>query len=223
MSDPGGEPERGRFITVEGGEGAGKSTQVRVLADRLRARGLTVVTTREPGGAPAAEEVRTLLVSGAVHRWSAMTETLLHYAARREHLDATILPALAAGAWVVCDRFADSTVAYQGYGHGLGREVVVALHALVVGPLKPDLTLILDIAVEAGLARTHTRTGIGARGEDRYERMDPAFHERVRRGFLSIAEREPARCVVVDADRPAAIVAADLEAAVRARMPECGL
>ncbi|MBL8660359.1 MAG: dTMP kinase [Rhodospirillales bacterium] len=221
MDPPSERPGRGRFITLEGGEGAGKSTQVHILAGALRRRGLSVVTTREPGGAPAAEEIRALLVGGAVHRWSAMTETLLHYAARREHLDATILPMLAAGAWVICDRFADSTTAYQGYGHGLGRDAVRALHDLVVGAIRPDLTLILDIPVEEGLARACRRASdrVGAAGsEDRYERMDRAFHERVRHGFLAIAEGEPERCIVVDANRPPDRVAAELERCVLARL-----
>lgn len=221
MNPPSDTPGRGRFITVEGGEGAGKSTQVHILADALRRRGLAVVTTREPGGAPAAEEIRALLVGGAVHRWSAMTEALLHYAARREHLDATILPMLAAGTWVVCDRFADSTTAYQGYGHGLDRDAIRALHDLVVDAIRPDLTLILDIPVEEGLARACRRTSdtVGAAGfEDRYERMDRAFHERVRRGFLAIAESEPERCIVVDANRPPAGVAAEVERCVLARL-----
>ncbi|HSO41514.1 MAG TPA: dTMP kinase [Rhodospirillales bacterium] len=196
----------GRFITVEGGEGTGKSTQVRMLADSLRAAGLAVVATREPGGAPAAEDIRGLLVQGAVRRWSPVTETLLHYAARREHLDGTILPALAAGPWVVCDRFADSTMAYQGYGLELGRDFVTALHRLVVGSIAPDLTLILDLPVDEGLARAAARAG----GEDRYERMDRAFHERVRQGFLAIARDEPERCAVIDARGSPDAVAAEL-------------
>lgn len=193
MSAPDTRQPPGRFITVEGGEGTGKSTQVRALAEALRARGVAVVATREPGGAPAAEDIRALLVQGAVRRWSPVSETLLHYAARREHLDATILPALAAGSWVVCDRFADSTMAYQGYGLGLGRDFVAMLHGLAVGSITPDLTLILDLPVEEGLSRAASREG----DEDRYERMDRGFHERVRQGFLAIAAGEPERCVVV--------------------------
>lgn len=177
-----------------------------MLADSLRAAGLVVVATREPGGAPAAEDIRGLLVQGAVRRWSPVTETLLHYAARREHLDGTILPALAAGPWVVCDRFADSTMAYQGYGLELGREFVTALHRLVVGSIAPDLTLILDLPVDEGLTRAAARAG----GEDRYERMDRAFHERVRQGFLAIARDEPERCAVIDARGSREAVAAEL-------------
>jgi dTMP kinase len=188
-------PPRGKFITLEGGEGAGKSTQIARLADALRKAGLTVRTTREPGGSPAAETIRKLLVEGEPGRWQPMTEALLHFAARKEHLETVVLPALAAGEWVISDRFADSTMAYQGYGHRLGRAPITALYQVTVGEFRPDLTLILDLPVEAGLART------GGRGhaEDRYERMDRAFHERVRTGFLEIARGEPERCVVVDA------------------------
>jgi dTMP kinase len=191
---------RGTFITLEGGEGVGKSTQARLLAETLEAAGRRVVVTREPGGAPGAEEIRALLVTGGTGRWSPMTETLLHYAARRDHLDNTVLPALDQGSCVVCDRFADSTMAYQGYGHGLGRAVVSDLHRLVVGSFAPDLTLIFDLPVDVGLGRAGVRAG--ASGEDRYERMDPAFHRRLRAGFLDIARLEPRRCVLIDADRP---------------------
>jgi dTMP kinase len=188
-------PPRGKFITLEGGEGAGKSTQIARLADALRKAGLTVRTTREPGGSPAAETIRKLLVEGEPGRWQPMTEALLHFAARKEHLETVVMPALAAGEWVISDRFADSTLAYQGYGHRLGRAPIAALYQVAVGDFAPDLTLILDLPVEAGLART------GGRGhaEDRYERMDRAFHERVRTGFLEIARAEPGRCVVINA------------------------
>ncbi|HEX2117061.1 MAG TPA: dTMP kinase, partial [Alphaproteobacteria bacterium] len=164
-------PPRGRFITLEGGEGAGKSTQIARLAEALRKAGLTVRTTREPGGSPAAETIRKLLVEGEPGRWRPLTEALLHFAARKEHLDTFVLPALAAGQWVISDRFADSTMAYQGYGHQLGRAPIHALYRTVVGDFAPDLTLILDIPVEAGLARTGGR----AHAETRYERMDRAF------------------------------------------------
>lgn len=185
---------RGRFITIEGGEGAGKSTQAERLGRALRARGLSVLCTREPGGSPGAEAIRRLLVDGDPGRWDAMTEALLHFAARRDHAVRVIAPALARGDWVVCDRFVDSTMAYQGYAQGLGRETVERLAALVVPGLAPDLTLVLDIAPEAGLARARGR---GA--ENRYERMDPAFHARLRDAFLDIARRAPERCVVIDA------------------------
>lgn len=188
---------RGRFITLEGGEGGGKSTQARRLADHLERAGIEVVLTREPGGAPGAEEIRKLLVDGDVRRWDAVTEALLHFAARRDHLVTTVLPALEQGTWVISDRFADSTIAYQGYGHGVEIAALASLYEICAGSLKPDLTLILDLPVPDGLARAASRAG----GEDRYERMDPEFHERLRTGFLEIARAEPDRCLVIDASQ----------------------
>ncbi len=204
----------GRFITFEGGEGAGKTTHVRLLADALRAAGQDVVETREPGGSPGAEEIRELLIHGEAGRWDAMTEALLHFAARRDHVSRVIRPALASGQWVLSDRFADSTMAYQGYGHGLGREVIERLYDLTVGDLRPDLTVILDLPVEEGLRRAAARKD----GGSRYERMGRAFHERLRAGFLAIAEREPGRCLVVDASVAVADVEAAIKAAVAARL-----
>lgn len=186
---------RGRFITLEGGEGAGKSTQVRRLAAWLAERGIEVIATREPGGSAGAEAIRALLVEGATDRWDAVTETMLHFAARRDHLRVTILPALERGAWVISDRFADSTRAYQGMVQEAGDDVVERLYAIAVGDLRPDLTLMLDLPVEKGLARAAERGG-----ENRYERMGSAFHERLRLAFLDIAAGDPGRCVVVDAD-----------------------
>ncbi len=186
---------KGKFITFEGGEGSGKSTQLTRLADWLKGEGLTVITTREPGGAPSAEVIRKLLVEGDVDRWQPITEVLLHYAARAEHIAHTVIPALQDGAWVLSDRYADSTIAYQGYGHGLNRDTIDAVHGVVTGDLAPDLTLILDISVEKGLERAHGRAHL----EDRYERMGESFHERVRAGFLDIATQHPERCVVIDA------------------------
>jgi dTMP kinase len=185
----------GKFITFEGGEGAGKSTQVRLLAESLRQSGLEVIETREPGGSPGAEAIRDLLVNGGTDRWSGTAEALLNYAARRDHIDRTIIPALVRGAWVICDRFADSTMAYQGYGHELGADWVSGLHQLVLGDFKPDLTMVFDIAPEQGLRRANSR----ADTEDRYERMETSFHDRLRTGFLAIASKEPDRCVVLDA------------------------
>ncbi|HZH26978.1 MAG TPA: dTMP kinase [Azospirillaceae bacterium] len=213
----------GRFITFEGGEGAGKSTQVRRLVDALRAKGIDVVATREPGGSPGAEDIRQLLVTGDPGRWDPVTEAFLHFAARRDHLARTVWPALDRGAWVVSDRFADSTLAYQGYGHGLGRDVIERLYAAAVGDFRPDLTVLLDIPVEQGLQRAAGRAGqAGGSGpsaaEDRYERMDRGFHERLRAGFLDMAAREPARFVVVDARRDADAVWADVIAAVEQRL-----
>ncbi len=208
----------GRFITLEGGEGAGKSTQQRRLAAWLRESGLEVVETREPGGSPGAEEIRALLVTGATGRWDAVTETLLHYAARRDHLVKTVQPALARGAWVVCDRFADSTMAYQGYGQGLGREIVSAFYDLVVGDFRPDLTLVLDLPVAEGLARANARNGAAAGDENRYEKMDLGFHERLRQGFHDIVAREPERCLLIDAAGDEDAVAARVRAALRERL-----
>jgi dTMP kinase len=208
------EPPRGRFITLEGGEGAGKSTQIARLADALAKSGIKVRTTREPGGSPAAETIRKLLVEGEPGRWRPLTEALLHFAARKEHLDAVIRPALEAGEWIISDRFADSTMAYQGYGHGLGRETIASLYKLAVGDFAPDLTLILDIPVDAGLGRTQGRNHV----ENRYERMDRAFHERVREGFLEIARSEPRRCVVIEAAGNLDDVTARIFAAVADRL-----
>ncbi len=204
----------GRFITIEGGEGVGKSTHARLLRERLEAHGIETVATREPGGAPGAEDIRKLLVDGEVGRWDAICEALLHFAARREHLTKTIRPALESGRWVVSDRFADSTMAYQGYGHGLGRETVAQLQELAIGDFAPDLTVLLDLPVAEGLARAAARAG----GADRYERMDAAFHERLRAGFLEIAAAEPERCVIIDAGAEKETVRAEIWAAVRARL-----
>lgn len=204
----------GRFITFEGGEGAGKSTQVRLLAESLRGRKREVVLTREPGGADGAEAIRTLLVSGAVDRWDARTEALLHSAARRDHLVKTVWPALERGAWVICDRFADSTLAYQGYGHGLDRALIGQLAEVTMGRFRPDLTLILDLPVEEGLKRAGGRGG----AEDRYERMGLDFHQRLRQGFLAIASAEPRRCAVIDATRSPEAVHQDILAAVTTRL-----
>jgi len=205
---------RGRFITLEGGEGAGKSTQQRRLAAWLRQGGLDVTETREPGGSPGAEEIRALLVTGAAGRWDAMTEALLHFAARRDHLLQTVEPALSRGSWVVSDRFADSTMAYQGYGHGLGRDAITTLYDLVVGTLSPDLTLVLDLPVAEGLGRAKAR----ADNEDRYERMDMAFHERLREGFHDIVARAPERCVLIDASADEEAVAAQIQAVLSERL-----
>jgi len=198
--------ERGRFITLEGGEGAGKSTQISRLKDWLEARGRTVVATREPGGSVGAEMVRKLLVEGPPDRWDGLTEALLHFAARRDHLRATVWPALKQGHWVVSDRFADSTRAYQGYGHGLDLGELERLYDIAVGDFRPDLTLILDLPVEIGLSRAATRRG----AETRYENLPRAFHDRVRAGFIEIARREPERCVVIDATRDIESVAHDI-------------
>jgi dTMP kinase len=204
---------KGRFITFEGGEGAGKSTQLRRLAARL-SESREVVATREPGGSPGAESIRDLLVRGAADRWSPVTETLLMYAARRDHMERVIQPALARGAWVVCDRFADSTRAYQGAGGGADKALIAALEEQVLGTMRPDLTLILDLPVEQGLARA------GGRGdlETRFESKGLDFHARLRQAFLEIARAEPKRCAVIDATLPQDDVAAAIWAVATARL-----
>lgn len=204
----------GRFITFEGGEGAGKTTQLHRLAAHLRNMGRTVVESREPGGTPSAEAIRQLLVRGEPGRWRPESEALLNYAARCEHVNAVIRPALARGEWVLCDRFADSTLAYQGYGRGLGAETVRRLHALVLGDFAPDLTLILDLPVEAGLSRAEARGG----RDDRFERMDRDFHGRLRQGYLSIAADEPERCAVIDATADVDTVGDAIWTTVRERL-----
>lgn len=202
---------RGKFISLEGGEGGGKSTQARRLADALKNEVRDILLTREPGGSPGAEQIRSLLVDGDTHRWDSLTETFLHFAARRDHLVNTVEPALRQGTWVITDRFADSTVAYQGFGHGVDLETIQTLYRICVGSMAPDLTIILDLPVELGLGRAAGRGG----GEDRYERMDYAFHERLRHGFLEIARREPERCIVIDATREENEIHAGILAAVR--------
>jgi len=198
------------FITLEGGEGAGKSTQARLLASTLAALGHATLLTREPGGAPGAETLRRLLLSGA-HDWSPDAEALLHFAARAEHVARTIRPALAAGMFVVCDRFTDSTLAYQGYGQGVGCDRIAALAGLL--GLAPDLTVVLDVPAAVAARR------LAERGDapDRYDRLGSAFHARVAAGFRAIAARE-ARCVIVSAEGAAASVHAAVLHAVRARM-----
>ena len=206
---------RGRFITFEGGEGAGKSTQVARLVERLRARDLEVLQTREPGGSTGAEEIRAIALNGDVGRWSPLTETLLMFAARRDHLEKTIQPALEAGRWVVCDRFADSSRAYQGAGGGAPEALIETLDAAVVGETQPDLTLIFDLPVEVGLERAFGR-GLF---ETRFESKGVAFHERLRAKFLAIARANPDRCVVIDAVGDVDQVEARVRAAVEARWP----
>lgn len=184
--------KRGRFITLEGGEGAGKTTQSDLLAQSLLARGVGVLRTREPGGAPGAELLRGILLGGTID-WAPRAETLLHFAARAEHVAKTILPAIETGTWVVCDRFYDSTMAYQGYGQGADREFIAEQIRLL--GIDPDLTLILDVPEAIAADRMRQRGGAA----DRYERLDAGFHTRVRQGFREIAASAPARCVIVDA------------------------
>ncbi|MEE2996322.1 MAG: dTMP kinase [Pseudomonadota bacterium] len=186
---------RGKFITFEGGEGAGKSTQIDLLAEAMENIGIGVTTTREPGGSPGAETIRNLLLDPKCD-WDTPTETLLHFAARADHYTTKIAPALKHGKWVLCDRFADSTRAYQGYGLGLNIAAIELLYEMTLGDFKPDLTLVFDLPVEISLER------MKARGDDpdRYEQMDISFHQRLREGFLEIAHNEPDRCAVIDAN-----------------------
>lgn len=190
----------GRFITFEGGEGCGKSTQIALLAETLRAQSIELVQTREPGGSPGGEVIRNLLVSGQADSWDPITETLLFYAARHDHVSKVITPALDAGKMVLCDRFSDSTAVYQGVGKGISREFIAMLHRMTLANLAPDLTIILDIDPEIGLARAATRRG----NETRFESMTIEFHRQIRAGFLALAVREPQRCVVLDASLPIA-------------------
>lgn len=204
----------GRFITFEGGEGTGKSTQVGRLVERLRAHDLEVVQTREPGGSAGAEDIRNIALNGDAGRWSPLTETMLMFAARNDHLERTIRPALEGGRWVVCDRFADSSRAYQGVGGGTPATFIETLDAAIVGETQPDLTLIFDLPVSVGLERAFGR-GLF---ETRFESKGVEFHERLRRGFLDIAARHPERCIVIDAEGDQDTVEARVWAAVEARL-----
>lgn len=206
--------QHGRFITIEGGEGTGKSTQIARLAARLQPLVGEVFITREPGGSAGAEQIRNLLVNGPPERWSAATETLLMYAARRDHIERLIEPALKAGAYVISDRFHDSTRAYQGAAGGASHALIEALETTVLEGLLPDLTLILDLASDVGLARAKDR----ADGEARFETKGREFHERLREAFLHIAAREPQRCAVIDATGDPDVVETRVWAAVAERL-----
>lgn len=186
---------RGKFISFEGGEGGGKSTQAARLAGFLRSKGLDVVETREPGGTKQGEELRDLLVQGDPDRWAPLSELMMMTAARIEHVNRLIEPALDAGKWVICDRFLDSTLAYQGIAGGLGLDMVRGLQAQAVGGTMPDVTFLLDVREEAGLQRAEKRGGAA-----RFEKKDAAFHSNVRDGFLALAAENPQRIVVVDAE-----------------------
>lgn len=204
---------RGQFITLEGGEGAGKSTQLRLLADWLASIGADVVTTREPGGSPEAEAIRGLLVGGS-YNWDGVAEAFLVSAARRVHVRDVIAPALQSGRIVLCDRFIDSTHAYQGWGRGVAAETLEQMQGMAIGALMPDLTIILDLPVELGLRRALDRRGV----ETRFEELDRAFHERLRQGFQAIAEADPQRCIVIDANRDVAAVHRDICASLAIRL-----
>lgn len=203
--------QRGRFITFEGGEGSGKSTQITLLSQALATRGIDHITTREPGGTPLAERIRPLLVEEqSGEDWHPLAETLLFLAARVQHWEVKIRPALEAGQWVLSDRFMDSTLVYQGIGKGLGLERLQTLHQQVLPEVKPDLTLLLDIDPAEGLARAQAR----ADNENRFESLDIAFHRRLREGFRQLAAQEPARFVVIDANRDAGMIAEEILKAV---------
>jgi dTMP kinase len=210
---------RGRFITVEGGEGAGKSTQVALLVAALERAGIAALATREPGGSPAAEAIRRLLLEGESGRWDAEGEALLLAAARRDHVKRLIEPALARGMWVVSDRFVDSTLAYQGYGRGLALADIAMLHRFALRDFVPDLTLILDLPAAIGLARAAARSV----AVDRFERLDLAFHDRLRQGFREIAAGDPGRCVLIEAvAEPQLVHRAVLDAVAGRLMVELG-
>ncbi len=205
--------ERGKFITLEGGEGSGKSTQIKQLSAFLRGHGTEVVETREVGGSPSAEAIRKLWLEKSEGYWDALTELFLIMAARREHLAKTVFPALARGAWVVSDRFADSTRAYQGIGLGLGLDAVDEAYQRIAPDFEPDLTLLLDLPVEEGLARMKKRAG----QDDRYQQKNVAFHQKLRDAYLSLAKKYAQRFCVIDASGDEASVAKSVEAAVRGR------
>jgi dTMP kinase len=208
-------PGRGRFISFEGGEGSGKSTQIRILAERLDAAKLRAIVTREPGGSPGAEIIRHLLLSGMGKLLGPEAETLLFAAARDDHVRTVIKPALSQGVWVLCDRFSDSTRAYQGRLGKVAPEIMNAMERVTIGDLKPDLTLILDVPVEVGMQRAAARRGSGA--PDRFEAEDVKFHQKLRDAYRQIAADEPRRCVLIDANADANTVAASVWAALRNR------
>jgi dTMP kinase len=212
----------GKFITLEGGEGSGKTTQAALLAEKLKRGGLNVLLTREPGGTPRAEAIREVLLSGKAKRFGTLGEAVLFYAARESHLELSIKPALESGTWVVCDRFSDSTRAYQGAAGGLPLSVIDAFDNAVVGATRPDLTIIFDLPPELGLKRATQRkresSVTSAEGEpDRFETMNIAFHKSLREEFLAIAKAEPARCVVINATESAQRVEDQVWAIVRER------
>lgn len=202
-----------RFITFEGGEGAGKSTHARQLSETLAQRGIASILTREPGGSEGAEQIRKLLVEGEPGRWAPLVETLLLFAARADHIGTVIEPALATGKWVICDRFTDSTFAYQGAGRGVSEADIECIDRLIAGSFRPDLTLILD----APVAEAMSRIGSRAHAEDRFEKFDMAFHERLRSYFRELARREPQRCVLIDSSATPEEVSAEILRAVTGR------
>jgi len=210
----------GKFITLEGGEGVGKSTQAKLLVEGLAKRGIDVILTREPGGSPFAERIRALLLDPATPAHGALSEALLFYAARADHLQQKIAPHLEAGGWVVCDRFSDSTRVYQGSAGGVAPEVLETLEDLVVKGHRPDLTVVLDLDPRDGLGRVRRRRApTPTAGEtDRFEQRELEFHERLRAGYLALARAERERCVVIDAAQPPERIAAAVWQAVAERL-----
>jgi dTMP kinase len=208
----------GKFITFEGGEGAGKSTQARLLAERLRAAGYTVVETREPGGTERGEKIREFLLSGRAKDYGPVGEAVLFSSARDDHVQEVIAPALKRGYWVLCDRFSDSTAAYQGAAGGVKPALIRALERAAVGNTMPVLTLLLDLPVEAGLNRAAARNGGGEEEADRFEGMERRFHEALRAAFLQIAAETPERSVVIDAQQAESAVAEAVWEAVVERL-----
>jgi dTMP kinase len=208
-------PGRGRFITFEGGEGSGKSTQIKTLAERLNAAKLRAIVTREPGGSPGAEIIRHIVLSGVGKLLGPEAETLLFAAARDDHVRTVILPTLNQGIWVLCDRFSDSTRVYQGRLGQVAPAILNAMERVTIGDLKPDLTVILDVPVEVGMQRAAARRGKGA--PDRFEAEDLKFHQQLREAYRQIAADEPQRCVLIDANADAGTVAAKVWTALRDR------
>ena len=209
-------PGRGRFVTFEGGEGSGKSTQIKTLAERLDALKLRAIVTREPGGSPGAEIIRHLVLSGMGKLLGPDAETLLFAAARDDHVRTVIRPALSQGIWVLCDRFSDSTRAYQGRLGKVSAELLNAMERVTIGDLKPDLTFILDVPVEIGMQRAAARRGTGT--PDRFEAEDVRFHRQLREAYRQIAAAEPKRCVLIDASADPGTVAAMIWTALRERL-----
>src|SRR3954471_23570703 len=207
---------RGRFITFEGGEGTGKSTHTKLLAERLSAAGIEAVLTREPGGSPGAEIIRHVILSGAAKPLGAEAETMLFASARDDHLRTTIRPALARGAWVICDRFSDSTRVYQGIVGAVDPRLIGELERITVGATIPDLTFVLDVPAEVGLERAGKRRGDG--DADRFESEALEFHQKLRAGFRALAKSEPGRCVLIDATAPRSDVAAQIWSIVEQRL-----
>ena len=204
---------RNQFITFEGGEGSGKSTQINLLHNFLIEKGKDVVSTREPGGTPSAEIIRDLLTKGDADRWSPATEALLMWAARSEHVEKLIKPSLDKGKWVLCDRFYHSTYAYQGVGHNLGIENMRIIKKIIIGEITPNLTFILDIDPVNGIGRTKNRVS----NEDRFEKMNLAFHNNLRKAFIQFSKKNPKRFIVIDAELSLEKISEIISSEVQAR------